>query len=179
MLNNWCGQGRLAKDVELRYTATQVPVASFSIACDRDFAAKDGTRETDWIDIVAWNKSAEFVSKYFHKGDMILVNGRIQTRAYEDKNGNKRKAVEIIGTSFNFCGKKSDGNQGENQTSGYGQPQGGYQNGYGGQGNYQNGYGGQGNYQNANRNRQPQGGQDPLDGFMSIPDGIDEELPFM
>lgn len=161
MLNNWCGQGRLAKDVELRYTATQVPVASFSIACDRDFKSRDGERETDWIDIVAWNSAAEFVSKYFRKGDLIIVSGRIQTRTYEDKNGNKRKAVEVVGTSFNFCGKKGEG--GQNQTQ-YGQAQHGNQPQYG-----QPQYGGSAHGQRS---------VDPLEDFMRIPDGIDEELPF-
>lgn len=195
MLNSWCGQGRLAKDVELRYTATNIPVASFAIACDRDYKPNEGDRETDWIDIVAWNKSAEFVQKYFHKGDMILVKGRIQTRMYEDKNGQKRKAVEVIGESFNFCGTKKDSAQGGQPAQGgqYGGQlaQGGQ---YGGQLGGQFAQGGQLTQQYAQggqiaQQRAPQAqggqyaqqtlGQNPYDGFMSIPDGIDEELPFM
>lgn len=164
MLNVWCGQGRLARDVELRYTASQIPVASFSIACDRDYSPKGGERETDWIDIVAWNKAAEFVSKYFRKGDMIVVNGRIQTRTYEDKNGNKRKAVEVVATSFNFCGKKDSGqNAGQSGQYTGNQQYGGQQ--YGGQ--YNGGYAGGGQQSNS-----------AYDDFMKIPDGIDEELPF-
>ena len=179
MLNIWCGQGRLVRDVELRYTMTQVPVASFSIACERDFAPKEGTRETDWIDIVAWNKSAEFVSKYFRKGDMIIVSGRLQTRNYEDKNGQKRKVTEVIATNFNFAGNKRDGQGQGTQLSGQ---YGGAQYGQGAQYNQQYGQyggapsGGGGQYsQPGGQGTYSQGG---LDGFMSIPDGIDEELPF-
>lgn len=184
MLNNWCGQGRLARDVELRYTASQMPVASFTIACDRDYAAKDGTRETDWIDIVAWNKSAEFVSKYFRKGDTIIVSGRLQTRTYEDKNGNKRKVTEVIATGFNFAGGRRDGQgQGAPLSAQNGQSQyGGALYGQGAQYNQQYGQyggapsGGGGQYsQPGGQGTYSQGG---LDGFMSIPDGIDEELPF-
>lgn len=149
MLNSWCGQGRLVKDVELRYTQTQIPVASFTIACERDYRPKDGDRETDWIDVVAWNNSAEFVNKYFRKGDMIIITGRLQTRMYEDKNGNKRKAVEIVGTSFNFGGGKKEQNDGGQKATGAR----GAQNTAGGS---------QGGY----------------DGFMNIPDDFDEELPF-
>ena len=108
MLNNWCGQGRLTRDIELNYTAGDVAVASFTIACDRDYKPKDGDRQADFIDIVAWRNDAEFVSKYFHQGDMIVVSGRIQTRTYEDKNGNKRKATEVIGSTFNFCGSRRE-----------------------------------------------------------------------
>ena len=112
MLNVWSGQGRLVQDIELKYTPGRVPVASFTIACDRDYKPRDGDRECDFIDIVAWRNSAEFVSKYFHKGDMIAISGRIQTRIYEDRNGSKRKATEIVGQSFNFCGsKRSDGSE--------------------------------------------------------------------
>ena len=150
MLNNWSGQGRLVKDIELRYTANQIPVASFTLACDRDYRPKDGERETDWIDVVAWNSSAEFVEKYFHKGDMIVVSGRIQTRMYEDKDGKKRKVTEIVGTSFNFCGKRQD--SGNEQHAG-------------------NTYAGQGGSKKSNAGNN-------YDGFMNIPDGIDEELPF-
>lgn len=173
MLNNWCGQGRLVKDVELRYTQSQVPVATFTLACERDYKPKEGDRETDWIDVVAWNSSAEFVSKYFQKGDMIVVNGRIQTRNYEDKNGNKRKATEIIGTSFNFCGGKNQNRgaslSGEQQ---YGQNR----SSYGNYGSNAHGNGGQNPY--GNPGPQQQYSQGGLDDFMNIPNGIDESLPF-
>lgn len=119
MLNNVCVQGRVAKDAELRYTPSGVPVASFTIGCDRDFKPKHGDRECDWIDVVAWNGAAEFAHKYFRKGDLIIVSGRIQTRTYEDRNGNKRKAVEVVADSFNFCGGRKDGGR---QEAAQGQP---------------------------------------------------------
>ena len=156
MLNNWSGQGRLVKDVELRYTANQTPVASFTLACERDYKPKEGERECDWIDVVAWKSSAEFVSKYFHKGDMVIVSGRIQTRMYEDRDNKKRKATEVVGTTFNFAGSKQQGSQ---QAA---EPQGRME--------QQNPYASAMQYQG--------GGQNSYDGFMSIPDGIDEELPF-
>lgn len=106
MLNNWSGQGRLATNVDLRYTASNVPVASFTLACERDYKPKNGERECDWVDVVAWSGAAEFANKYFKKGDMVIVCGRLQTRTYEDRNGAKRKATEVIASSFNFCGGK-------------------------------------------------------------------------
>lgn len=115
MLNNWSGQGRLTKDIELKYTSGNIPVASFTLAIDRDYRPRGGEREADFIDIVAWRSGAEFVSKYFHKGDMMIVNGRIQTRMYEDKNGNKRKAVEVLGEGFNFGGNRNGRQDGQNE----------------------------------------------------------------
>lgn len=171
MLNNWSGQGRLTRDIELRYTASGTPVASFTLACDRDYKPKDGERETDWIDVVAWNHSAEFVEKYFKKGDMMVVNGRIQTRTYEDTDKKKRKVTEIVGTSFNFCGGKrqeSDGRQSGGQYSTQGQYGGGDQ--YGGGVNSQ--------YNPPRQESNPYDTKTAYDGFMNIPDGIDEELPF-
>lgn len=110
MLNRWSGQGRLVKDIELKYTAGDTPVASFTIACDRDYKPRDGERQADFIDVVAWRGTAEFASRYFHKGDMMIIDGRLQTRTYEDRNGITRKATEIIASSLNFGGgKKSDG----------------------------------------------------------------------
>lgn len=185
MLNNWNGQGRLVKDVELRYTASQIPVASFTIACERDYKPKDGERETDFLDVVAWKSNAEFVEKWFHKGDMIIISGRLQTRTYEDKNGNKRKVVEILGNTFNFGGGKSQGTGGQ-PSGGQNAQMGGYQQNYQPAGNYQqSGYQPAGNYQQQSgyqqQSYQPHGKYDAAgkyDGFMNIPDGIDEELPF-
>ena len=85
-------QGRLAKGPELRRTQSGKAVTSFSIACSRDF----GSKETDWIDCVSWDKTAEFVNSYFRKGSAIILEGRLQTRTYEDKSGSKRKAVEVV-----------------------------------------------------------------------------------
>ena len=109
MLNRVVCMGRITKDIELRHTQTGTSVASFTLACDRDFKAKDGSKETDWIDIVAWRGTADFVSKYFGKGRTAVVEGRLQTRNYEDKDGNKRKVVEIVADNVYFGdSKKTD-----------------------------------------------------------------------
>ena len=107
-LNRAIVMGRLTRDPELRHTQSGVAVASFTLAVDRDFAPKDGERETDFVDIVAWRHTAEFVSKYFSKGKMAVVDGRIQVRGYEDKDGNKRKAFEIVADSVYFGESKKD-----------------------------------------------------------------------
>ena len=111
MLNKVIAMGRLAADVELKATGSGVSVCSFSIACDRDFKAQDGTRETDWLDCVAWRGTAEFISKYFSKGRMIAVEGRLQTRTYEDKQGNKRKATELVVDNAYFGDSKTGDSQ--------------------------------------------------------------------
>ncbi len=109
MLNKIVVMGRMTKDPEIRHTNTGTSVASFTLACDRDFKSKDGQKETDWIDCVAWRGAADFVGKYFGKGRMAVVEGRLQTRTYEDKNGNKRKAVEIVADNVYFGdSKKTD-----------------------------------------------------------------------
>lgn len=103
MLNSCTIQGRLAADPQLRQTTSGKNVASFRVACARNYG-QDIT--TDWLDCVAWGKTAEFVSKYFRKGEQILLLGSIQTREYQDKNGNNRKAVEINAERVFFCGGK-------------------------------------------------------------------------
>ena len=110
MLNCAIIMGRLAADPELRTTGTGKLVTSFSVAVNRSFVRQGEERQTDWIDCVAWGQTAEFVTKYFRKGSMIAVQGRLQTRSYDDKNGNRRKAVEIIADNVNFCESKGDGN---------------------------------------------------------------------
>ena len=96
MLNQIVLMGRLARDPEMRYTQSQTPVCSFRIAVDRDFPNRDGgERQTDWIDIVAWRQSAEFVTRYFTKGSMIIVSGRLQMRDWTDRDGNKRTSAEV------------------------------------------------------------------------------------
>lgn len=100
--------GRLAADPELRRTQSDTAVTSFSIAVDRNYCKQGEDRQTDWIDCVAWRGAAEFINKYFHKGSMIAVDGSIQTRTYEDKSGNKRKAVELLVSNVNFCGSKNE-----------------------------------------------------------------------
>ena len=99
--------GRLVADPELRHTPSDVAVTSFTLAVDRSYVKAGADRQTDFIDIVAWRQSAEFVSKYFNKGKMIIVEGSIQTRSYEDKNGNKRTAVEVVADNVQFGESKS------------------------------------------------------------------------
>lgn len=99
--------GRLTAEPELKQTPSNIAVCSFSIACNRSFTNKSGERQTDFIDIVAWRSNAEFISKYFHKGSAIGIEGSIQTRTYEDKSGNKRKAVEVVVDSAFFVESKS------------------------------------------------------------------------
>lgn len=122
MLNSISIAGRLSKDPELRYTQSQVAVCSFGVAVERDFAQQGQQREVDWFEVVAWRQSAEFVSKYFHKGDMIIVMGRMQARDWTDNQGNKRRSWEIQADHCYFGGSKS-----ENQGNGQGQYQ-SYQN---------------------------------------------------
>ena len=120
MLNHIVLMGRLTRDVELRYTQSQIPVASMRIAVDRDFGRGD-ERQTDFIDVVAWRSTAEFITKYFKKGQMIAVQGSIQTRSYEDKQGNKRKAVEISADNVYFADSKGSSQGGQHNNS-YGAP---------------------------------------------------------
>ena len=99
--------GRLTADPELKQTPNGVSVCSFSIACDRPFSRKSGEKQTDFINIVAWRQNAEFVSRYFSKGRLIGIDGSIQTRNYEDKNGNRRTAVEVVADRAFFVDSKS------------------------------------------------------------------------
>ena len=97
MLNHITLMGRLTRDPELRYTQTQTPVASFRLAVDRDYSPKDGgERQTDFIDCVAWRSTAEFVSKYFQKGSMAVVSGRLQMREWTDRDNNRRTTAEVV-----------------------------------------------------------------------------------
>jgi single-strand DNA-binding protein len=107
MINNAVLMGRLVATPELRATTNGVEVTSFTIAVDK-YAKQGEEKKADFIDCVAWRQTAVFVSKYFQKGSMIAVTGAIQTRTYEDKDGNKRKAVEIVVGNASFCGSKSD-----------------------------------------------------------------------
>ena len=110
MLNHIVLMGRLTRDPELRRTGTGVAVASFSIAVDRDFGSREsGEKETDFIDIVAWRNTAEFVSKYFTKGRMAVVSGRLQIRNWTDKEGNKRRSAEVVADNIYFGDSKRDG----------------------------------------------------------------------
>ena len=113
MLNHIVIMGRLTRDPELRRTGTGVAVASFSLAVDRNFSPRDGgERETDFIDCVAWRQTGEFVSKYFTKGRMAVVSGRLQIRNWTDKDGNKRRSAEVIADNVYFGDSKRDGETG-------------------------------------------------------------------
>jgi single-strand DNA-binding protein len=108
MLNKIILMGRLTRDPELRSTGNKVAVCSFSIACDRDYKSESGERETDFIDIVAWRSIAEFVSKYFTKGRMAVVEGRLQIRDWTDKEGNKRRSAEVVADNVYFGDSKPE-----------------------------------------------------------------------
>ena len=117
--------GRLARDPELRHTQAGVPVASFRLAVDRDFKDKNtGERTTDWIDVVAWRQTGEFVSRFLSKGRMAVVEGRLQMRDWTDRDGNKRTSAEIVADNVYFADSKRDGDGG-------GYPQGSYHQGGG------------------------------------------------
>ena len=103
MLNHITIMGRLTRDPELRYTQSQTPVASFSLAVDRDFGSRDGgEKQTDFIDCVAWRQTAEFISKYFQKGSMAVVSGRLQIRDWTDREGGKRRSAEVVVDNIYF-----------------------------------------------------------------------------
>lgn len=125
MLNHITIMGRLTRDPELRRTGSGIAVASFTLAVDRDYSGKDGgEKETDFIDCVAWRQTGEFVSKYFTKGRMAVVSGRLQIRGWTDKDGNKRRSAEVVADNVYFGDSKkeaSSGNSGDNY-GGYSAP---------------------------------------------------------
>ena len=138
MLNHITIMGRLTRDPELRRTGSGIAVASFTVAVDRDFGGRDGgERETDFIDCVAWRSTGEFVSKYFTKGSMIVVSGRLQIRNWNDKDGNKRRSAEVVADNVYF-GESKRGSEGNSSYGGnaYGG------NSYGGNSYGNNNYGG-------------------------------------
>lgn len=106
MLNCAIIMGRLTAAPELKTTPSGVSVTSFRVAVDRNFVRQGEERQTDFIDVVAWRQTSEFVCRYFRKGSMIAVHGSIQSRNYEDRNGNKRTAIEIVADNVSFCGNK-------------------------------------------------------------------------
>lgn len=125
MLNNCTFQGRFAADPEMRTTQSGLTVASFRMAVDRDNVGQDGRRATDWLNFVAWRKTAEFVCQYFRKRSTALVECQCQTRSYEDKNGQKRTATEFVVQKIHFCGPKTEqrvDDGGEAPPPGYQQP---------------------------------------------------------
>ena len=134
MLNHIVIMGRLTRDPELRRTGSGIAVASFSVAVDRDFGKNEnGEKETDFIDCVAWRQTGEFVSKYFTKGRMIVVSGRLQVRSWTDKDGNKRRTAEVVADNVYFGDSKRDSDNGGNAYGG---------NTYGGNAYGGNNYGG-------------------------------------
>ena len=138
MLNHIVIMGRLTRDPELRRTGSGIAVASFSVAVDRDFGGRDGgEKETDFIDCVAWRQTGEFVSKYFTKGSMIVVSGRLQIRSWTDKDGNKRRTAEVVADNVYFGDSKRDSDNGNSSYGG---------NTYGGNSYGGNSYGGNSSY---------------------------------
>ena len=116
MLNKIVIMGRLTRDPELRRTGSGTAVTSFSLAVDRDFKSQSGEKETDFIDIVAWRSTAEFVSKYFTKGRMAVVEGRLQIRDWTDKAGNKRTTAEVVADNVYFAdSKRSESNENQKE----------------------------------------------------------------
>ncbi len=118
MLNHITIMGRLTRDPELRYTQSQTPVASFTLAVDRDFGGRDGgEKQTDFIDCVAWRQTAEFVSKYFAKGSMAVVSGRLQIRDWTDREGGKRRSAEVVVDNMYFGeSKRREGGEVRSET---------------------------------------------------------------
>ena len=120
MLNHIVIMGRLTRDPELRRTGSGIAVASFSVAVDRDFGGRDGgEKETDFIDCVAWRQTGEYVSKYFTKGRMAVVSGRLQIRAWTDKEGNKRRSAEVVVDNIYFGDSRRDSEGTSNYSNSY------------------------------------------------------------
>ncbi len=156
MLNHIVIMGRLTRDPELRTTSSGISVTSFTVAVDRDFGGRDGAeRQTDFIDCVAWRATGEFVSKYFHKGSMIVVSGRLQSRKWKDKDDNNRTNWEINADNVYFGESRRDSEANSGYQNNYGANSGSY-------GNYDSG-----------RSNTPA----PSNTFVELDDG-DGELPF-
>ena len=164
MLNHIVIMGRLTRDVELRSTQSGVNVASFTVAVDRDFGGRDGgEKQTDFIDCVAWRQTGEFVSKYFHKGSMIVVSGRLQSRKWQDREGNNRVSWEVNADNVYFGESRRDSDSGRSDSySNRGDNYTGNSNSGGSYGGYDSG-----------RSAAPA----PSNTFVELDDG-DGELPF-
>ena len=182
MLNHIVIMGRLTRDPELRRTGSGIAVASFTVAVDRDFGGRDGgEKETDFIDCVAWRQTGEFVSKYFTKGRMIVVSGRLQIRSWTDKDGNKRRTAEVVADNCYFGDSKRDAEGGSYGGNTYGgNSYGG--NSYAGNNNYggnQGGFGGGNNYgqQSGGFGGYAQPASAPASDFAMLDDD-DAQLPF-
>jgi len=120
MINSVVIMGRLTYDPELRTTPNGISVVRFQVACDRSYQKSGEERKADFIDVTAWRQTAEFISRYFRKGSMIAVEGSIQTDNYTDKDGNKRKTVQVVANNVSFCGSKAESGTASNPA--YSQP---------------------------------------------------------
>ena len=116
MLNNIILQGRLTRDPEMKATASGISCATFTLACEQDYKNPNGERDTDFFDVVAWRNTADFVQRYFGKGQMVIVRGRLQTRQWTADDGSKRKTVQIVAENVYFCGRESSGQAAEQAT---------------------------------------------------------------
>ena len=173
MLNHITIMGRLTRDPELRRTGSGVAVASFTVAVDRDFGKNEnGEKETDFIDCVAWRQTGEFVSKYFTKGSMIVVSGRLQVRSWTDKDGNKRRTAEVVADNCYFGESKRNDGGSYNGGNSYGG------NNYGGNNYGGNSYGGNNYSGNNYGGYAPQApASAPASDFAMLEDD-DAQLPF-
>ena len=116
-MNHWTGIGRLTADPELKMTQSEKSVTTFNVAIDRPYKGQNGEKQTDFLPVVAWGKTAEFVTKYFRKGSMIAVEGAVNIRSYTDQNGAKRYVTEINAEKVHFCGGNSQNNTDTNQNA--------------------------------------------------------------
>lgn len=162
MLNHIVIMGRLTRDPELRHTQSGIAVASFTLAVDRDFQSQNGEKQTDFIDVVAWRQTGEFVSKYFSKGRMAVVSGSLQSRKWQDKEGNNRTSWEVQAQNIYFGDSKRDGDSGS-----------GYQNRSYQNNSYQSGGYQSDNYRSGSAYTSPVTGSD----FAELDDD-DGDLPF-
>ena len=156
MLNHIVLMGRRTRDPELRYTGSNIPVASFTVAVDRDFG-KGEERATDFINVVAWRQTGEFVSKYFTKGSMIVVSGRLQMLDWTDRDGNKRTSAEVVADNVYFGDSKKSRDDGEGSYGSYGRPD---------------------SYRTPARPRFEQAHSTASTAFQALDDADDGELPF-
>jgi len=185
--------GNLGKDPELRYTPSGAAVATFSLATTNPFKDKEGNKQTEWHNIVAWRQLAEICGKFLHKGKQVYIEGRIQTRSYDDRDGNKRYITEIVADQMQMLGSRDDqggGFGGQQQSGGYGgsqqqgsgyggsqQPAGGQGQGQAAQGQQQGGYGGA-PQQQPNQGAPQQPAQQQSGGFSEPAFNPDDEIPF-
>lgn len=169
--------GNLGKDPELRYTPSGAAVATFSLATTNPFKDREGNRSTEWHNVVAWRQLAEICGKYLHKGKQVYIEGRIQTRSYDDRDGNKRYITEIVADQMQMLGSRDEQGGG----FGGGQQQSGGFNDYGGgqqQGGQNHNQGNQGGYGNQPQQQTSQGGQQQSGGFSEPAFNPDDEIPF-